>query len=156
MESQYVAGVAVLEGQTRLERARAIAAAGGLERALASGAVPQYVDTTLSEAIVLGLLRQEVRVFLCVLGHGSTEIGEVLRVCQQAGLVRVCGVRSEIEASHAATALRWVTGEKAAVVTSIGPGALRAILPRDVPRGLFARENPLSGRTESRHAGRAP
>jgi 3D-(3,5/4)-trihydroxycyclohexane-1,2-dione acylhydrolase (decyclizing) len=51
----------------------------------------------------------------------------VLRVYQAAGLVKVYGVRSEIEASHAATALRWVTGEKAAVVTSIGPGALQAL-----------------------------
>ena len=76
---------------------------------------------------MLGLLRQGVRTFFCVLGHGSTEVGEVLRVYEEAGLVRACGVRSEIEASHAATALRWVTGEKAAVVTSIGPGALQAL-----------------------------
>ena len=68
-----------------------------------------------------------MRVFISVLGHGSTEIGEVLRIYQEAGLVRVAGVRSEIEASHAAAALRWVTGEKAAVVTSIGPGALQAM-----------------------------
>jgi 3D-(3,5/4)-trihydroxycyclohexane-1,2-dione acylhydrolase (decyclizing) len=119
--------------RARLRRAEAIAAAGGLERALASAAVPRCVDTTLSEAIVLGLLRQEVRTFFCVLGHGSTEIGEALRVYAQAGLVRACGVRSEIEASHAATALRWVTGEKAAVVTSIGPGALHALAASLVP-----------------------
>ncbi len=119
--------------RARLERAQAIAAAGGLDAALASGTVPRYVDTTLSEAIVLGLLRQGVRIFFCVLGHGSTEIGEVLRVYEWAGLVRVCGVRSEIEASHAAAALRWVTGEKAAVVTSIGPGALHALAASIVP-----------------------
>jgi 3D-(3,5/4)-trihydroxycyclohexane-1,2-dione acylhydrolase (decyclizing) len=117
----------------RFKRAKAIAAAGGLERALASEAVPRCVDTTLSEAVVLGLLRQEVRTFFCVLGHGSTEVGEVLRIYEQAGLVRACGVRSEIEASHAATALRWVTGEKAAVVTSIGPGALHALAASLVP-----------------------
>jgi 3D-(3,5/4)-trihydroxycyclohexane-1,2-dione acylhydrolase (decyclizing) len=75
---------------------------------------------------------------LTVLGHGSTEIGEVLRVYQEAGLVRVCGLRSEIEASHAATALRWVTGQgaggqKAAVVTSIGPGALQALAASIAP-----------------------
>ena len=113
--------------QERLSRAQAIAVAGGIEEALGSGALPKYIDTTLSEAIVLGLLRQNVRIFLCVFGHGSTEIGEVLRIYQQAGLARVCGVRNEIEASHAATALRWSTGEKAAVVTSIGPGALHAM-----------------------------
>ena len=113
--------------EARLGRAQAIAEAGGIEPALASGVLPGRIDTTLSEALVLGLLRQRVHVFLGVLGHGSTEIGEVLRIYEQAGLVRVCGVRSEVEASHAATALRWVTGEKAAVVTSIGPGALHAL-----------------------------
>ncbi|MEW6755277.1 MAG: thiamine pyrophosphate-binding protein, partial [Candidatus Latescibacterota bacterium] len=111
----------------RLERARAISRAGGVEQALASGALPPRLDTTLSEALVLGLLRQQVTTFLCVLGHGSTEVGEVLRLYAGAGLVRVCGVRSEIEASHAAAALRWVTGQRAAVVTSIGPGALQAL-----------------------------
>ena len=37
------------------------------------------------------------------------------------------------DASHAAMALRWVTGEKAAVVTSIGPGALHALAGSLVP-----------------------
>jgi 3D-(3,5/4)-trihydroxycyclohexane-1,2-dione acylhydrolase (decyclizing) len=95
---------------------------------LAQGkSLPDRIGLTLSEALVLGLLRQEVKTFFTVLGHGSTELGEVLRVYQEAGLVKVCGIRSEIEASHAATALRWVTGEKAAIVTSIGPGALQAL-----------------------------
>lgn len=111
----------------RETRARAIARAGSVDAALATGALPERIDTTLSEALVLGLLRQGVDIFLCVLGHGSTEIGEVLRVYHRAGLLRACGVRSEIEASHAAAALRWVTGERAAVVTSIGPGALHAL-----------------------------
>jgi len=119
--------------QDRRMRAASIAAAGSLEAALESGALSQYIDTTLSEAIVLGLLRQGVGLYLCVLGHGSTEIGEVLRVYQDAGLVRVVPVRSEIEASHAAAALRWVTGQKAAVVTSIGPGALQALAASLVP-----------------------
>jgi 3D-(3,5/4)-trihydroxycyclohexane-1,2-dione acylhydrolase (decyclizing) len=111
----------------RRARADAIALAGSVDAALASGSLPQRADVTLSEAIVLGLLRQHVRTFLCVFGHGSTEIGEVLRIYEQAGLVRTCGVRHEVEAAHAATALRWVAGEKAAVVTSIGPGALQAL-----------------------------
>jgi 3D-(3,5/4)-trihydroxycyclohexane-1,2-dione acylhydrolase (decyclizing) len=92
-----------------------------------TGILPPRVDLTLSEALVLGLLRQGVKTYFTVFGHGSTEVGEILRVYQQAGLVRVVGVRSEIEASHAASALRWITGEKAAVVTSIGPGALQAM-----------------------------
>ncbi len=95
--------------------------------ALAQGLLPPRLDVTLSEALVLGLLRQEVKTYFTVFGHGSTEVGEVLRVYQAAGHVKVYGVRSEIEASHAASALRWVTGEKAAVVTSIGPGALQAL-----------------------------
>ena len=95
--------------------------------AFSENKLPQHLDLTLSEALVLGLIRQGVKIFFSVFGHGSTEVGEVLRVYQEAGLVKVCGVRSEIEASHAATALRWVTGEKAAVVTSIGPGALQAL-----------------------------
>jgi len=111
----------------RSARAAQIAAAGGIDAALSRGALPRRADLTVSEAIVLGLLRQNVRTFVCVLGHGSTEVGEVLRIYEQVGLVRCCGVRSEIEAAHAAMALRWVTGEKAAVVTSIGPGALQAL-----------------------------
>lgn len=102
-------------------------------RQFLSGKLPEVVDLSLSEVIVLGLLKQEVRTFFTVFGHGSTEIGEVLRVYQQAGLVKVLGVHSEIEASHAATALRWVTGEKSAVVTSIGPGALQAMAASLVP-----------------------
>ncbi len=102
--------------------------------ALAHGqALPQRLDLTLSEALIIGLLRQEVKTFFCVFGHGSTEIGEVLRIYQQSGLVQVFAVRSEIEASHAAAALRWVTGEKSAVVTSIGPGALQALAASLVP-----------------------
>jgi len=95
--------------------------------------LPGRLDVSLSEALVLGLLRQEVKSFFTVLGHGSTELGEVLRIYQAAGLVKVFGLRSEIEASHAATALRWVTGEKAAVVTSIGPGALQALAASIAP-----------------------
>lgn len=98
-----------------------------------AGNLPRRLDLTLSEALVLGLLRQGVKTCFAVFGHGSTEIGEVLRVYQEAGLVKVFGVRSEIEASHAAAALHWVTGEKAAVVTSIGPGALQALAASLVP-----------------------
>ena len=91
------------------------------------GALPHRMDLSLSEALVIGLLRQGVKTYFTVLGHGSTELGEVLRVYQSAGLVKVYGLRSEIEASHAATALRWAADEKSAVVTSIGPGALQAL-----------------------------
>jgi 3D-(3,5/4)-trihydroxycyclohexane-1,2-dione acylhydrolase (decyclizing) len=119
--------------KAREERAQTIAAAGGIENARVRGDLGQRIDTTLSEAIVLGLLRQGVTRFLCILGHGSTEIGEVLRIYEKVGLVRTYNVRHETAASHAAAALRWVTGEKAAVVTSIGPGALHALAGSLVP-----------------------
>jgi 3D-(3,5/4)-trihydroxycyclohexane-1,2-dione acylhydrolase (decyclizing) len=102
-------------------------------KAFAAGRLPDHLNLTLSEALILGLLRQEVRIFFSVFGHGSTELGEVLRIYQEAGLVRVYGLRSEVEASHAAAALRWVTSEKAAVVTSIGPGAMHAMAASLVP-----------------------
>jgi len=96
-------------------------------RALAAGTLPDVIDTTLAEALVIGLLRQNVKTIFSVFGHGSTEVGEVLRIYQEQGLLRVFGLHSEIEASHAAAALRWCTGQKAAVITSIGPGALQAM-----------------------------
>ncbi|MBN2054375.1 thiamine pyrophosphate-binding protein [bacterium] len=117
----------------RSARARAIEAAGGILESITAGSLPPVIDCTLSEAIVLGLLRQGVTRFLAVFGHGSTELAEVLRIYQEAGVLRTCNVRNEIEASHAAAALRWITGEKAAVVTSIGPGALQAMAASLVP-----------------------
>ncbi|MCC6157728.1 MAG: thiamine pyrophosphate-binding protein [Deltaproteobacteria bacterium] len=119
--------------RARIERAFAISRAGGLDAAISSGAIPVRIDATLAELIVLGLLRQNVSRYVTVLGHGSTELGEVLRIYESAGLLRTFGVRSEVEASHAAAALRWVTGEKAAVVTSIGPGALQALAASIAP-----------------------
>jgi 3D-(3,5/4)-trihydroxycyclohexane-1,2-dione acylhydrolase (decyclizing) len=111
----------------RAARAHAIAASGGLDEALASGALPSHVDVTLSEAVVLGLLRQGVHKYVGIFGHGSTDVAEVLRVYAAEGVVQTYAVRNEVEAAHAATALRWTTGEKAAVITSIGPGALQAL-----------------------------
>ena len=117
----------------RTARAGLIAKAGGLDAALDKGLIAGRQDITLSEAVVLGLLRQNVHTYFAVFGHGSTDVAEVLRVYQGAGLVKVINLRSEIEASHAAAALRWVTGEKSAVVTSIGPGALQALSASLVP-----------------------
>jgi 3D-(3,5/4)-trihydroxycyclohexane-1,2-dione acylhydrolase (decyclizing) len=121
----------ILSGRTA--RAGVIAGAGGLDAAIDAGVIAGRQDITLSEAVVLGLLRQDVHTYFAVFGHGSTDVAEVLRVYQDAGLVKVINLRNEIEASHAASALRWVTGEKAAVVTSIGPGALQALSASLVP-----------------------
>jgi len=111
----------------RFERAKALSKAGSLGNAIESGAIPLRNDMTLSEIIVLGLWAQGVKNFIGIFGHGSTEIGEVLRIYESAGLAKMFPVRHETAAAHAASALRWVTGEKAAVVTSIGPGALHAL-----------------------------
>lgn len=119
--------------EKRIKRASVIAQYGSLDAALEAGAFPNMVDATLSELLVLGLLRQNVRTYFTVFGHGSTEIGEVLRIYSQAGLLNVFGIHNEIEASHAAAALNWVMHEKAAVVTSIGPGAFQALAASLVP-----------------------
>ncbi len=128
-ESQTNPGLADI----RLQRARLIKEAGNLHIAISTGKIPRFLDITVSEALVMGLLLQGVNKYISVLGHGTTEIGELLRIYQQAGLLRVYNVRNEIEASHAATALRWITGEKAAVVASIGPGPLQALSASLVP-----------------------
>jgi len=108
------------------ERARAIAGAGSLVRAIESGVLPRLVETTLAEALVLGLLKQGVSKYFAIFGHGSTELGNVLRVYEEEGITRTLNCRNEVEMAHAATALRWQYGELSAVVTSIGPGALQA------------------------------
>jgi 3D-(3,5/4)-trihydroxycyclohexane-1,2-dione acylhydrolase (decyclizing) len=106
--------------------ARAIQAAGTLAKAIESGALPKLIDATLSEALVLGLLKQGVRKYLAIFGHGSTDLGDVLRIYEEEGVTRAFNCRNEVEMAHAATALRWQYGEIPAVVTSIGPGALQA------------------------------
>ena len=108
------------------ERARAIRDAGGVEQALAKGSVSKLIETTLSEALVLGLLKQGVRKYFAIFGHGSTDLGNVLRIYEEEGATRTVNCRNEVEMAHAATALRWQYGELCAVVTSIGPGAMQA------------------------------
>jgi 3D-(3,5/4)-trihydroxycyclohexane-1,2-dione acylhydrolase (decyclizing) len=108
-------------------RARAIRTAGGIDAAVAGGTLPKLVDMTLSEGLVLGLLKQGVRKYLAIFGHGSTDLGEVLRIYEEEGVTRTFNCRNEVAMAHAATALRWQYGEIPAVVTSIGPGAMQAM-----------------------------
>ena len=61
---------------------------GGLEAAIASGSLEQNQDITLSEALVIGLLRQGVRKYIAVFGHGSTDIAHVLSLYEEAGGAR--------------------------------------------------------------------
>jgi len=107
------------------DRARAVAKAGGIGQALAKG-LPKMIECSLSEALVLGLLKQGVRKYFAIFGHGSTDLGNVLRIYDEEGVTRTINCRNEVEMAHAATALRWQYGEVSAVVTSIGPGAMQA------------------------------
>ena len=120
--------VALLPG-TRGQQARAaaIAQAGSLQAALSQGLLPARLEVSLSEALLLGLLKQGVRKYLAIFGHGSTDLGEVLRVYTEAGVTQVFNFRNEVEMAHAGTALAWAWKEICAVVTSIGPGALQAM-----------------------------
>lgn len=113
--------------QEQLARAKWLADCGGVEAAIEQGLLDEVVNLPLTEALVLGLLRQGVSKYLMILGHGSTELGETLRAYEAAGLVRGFQCRNEVEMAHAGTALSWVYGEVCAVVTSIGPGALQAL-----------------------------
>ena len=113
--------------ETREARAKWLAEAGGLEAAISDGLLSDVVRLPLTEALVLGLMRQGITKYLMILGHGSTELAETLRIYEAAGLVRGFQFRNEVEMAHAGTALRWVYDEPCAVVTSIGPGALQAL-----------------------------
>ena len=109
------------------DRARIIRESGGLDAALRTGRLQQIVTVSLSEGLVLGLLKQGVRKYFAIFGHGSTDLGEVMRIYEEEGLIRTINCRNEVEMAHAATTLAWQYGECCAVVTSIGPGALQAM-----------------------------
>lgn len=109
------------------DRAAWLVEAGGLHAAIRDGLLAAPVALPLAEALILGLMRQGVTKYLAIFGHGSTTIGEILRIYSKHGLVRCWQFRNEVEMAHAATALRWIYGEPSAVVTSIGPGALQAM-----------------------------
>lgn len=116
------------------QRAEIIYKYDSLLDAINSGELNQFQDLSLSEALVLGLLSQGVKKYVGIFGHGSTDIGDILRIYQEAGVVRVYNVRNETEASHAAAQLRWQYEEHCAVFTSIGPGALHAFAGSLVPK----------------------
>ncbi len=113
--------------ETQAKRAQWFKSHGGVNAVIEAGLLSNTVSLGLTEVLVLGLIRQGVTKFLMILGHGSTEFGETLRVYESAGLVRGFQFRNEVEMAHTATALRWVYDEQGSVVTSIGPGALQAM-----------------------------
>ena len=109
------------------QRARAIRQASTLGKALADGTLEKATELSLSEALVLGLLKQGVTTFFAIFGHGSTDIANILAIYDAEGVTRTINCRNEVAMAHAATALRWTYGETPAVITSIGPGALQAM-----------------------------
>jgi len=116
----------ILEDKRR-KRASLISKYVSIPKAVESKELEQFYDLTLNEALVLGLFNQGVRKYIGIFGHGSTDLGEVLRVYEREGLIKIFNVRNEIEASHAAALLKWQYGETSVVFTSIGPGAMQAL-----------------------------
>lgn len=110
-----------------IRRAEIIKEYGDLEAAIEQGALDRRATLSASEALILGLLKQGVRKYLAIFGHGSTTFGEYLRIYEQAAVVRTYTFRNEVAMAHAATALQWQYGETPALVASIGPGALQAM-----------------------------
>lgn len=117
-----------LEEKEQDIRARAIRLAiKSVDEALVDDENGGVVDLTLSEALVIGLMKQGVRQFYAIFGHGSTDLGEILRIYHNEGAVKVVNCRNEVEMAHAATSYAWVYGKTPAVITSIGPGGLQAM-----------------------------
>lgn len=108
-------------------RADLVAQLGGIDSKEKVNRFPESLTVSCSEAVLLGLLRQGVRKYLVIFGHGSTDLGEVLRIYESAGAIEVFNFRNEVEMAHTATALAWAYGETPAVITSIGPGGLQAM-----------------------------
>lgn len=108
-------------------RADLVAQLGGIDSKEKVDRFPESLTVSCSEAVLLGLLRQGVRKYLVIFGHGSTDLGEVLRIYASAGAIEVFNFRNEVEMAHTATALAWAYGETPAVITSIGPGGLQAM-----------------------------
>ena len=91
-------------GDTSAPRARAaaIAAHGSVLAAVDAGALAPAVTVPLVEAVLLGLFEQQVRSYVGVLGHGSTAIGEMLRVYSEAGAVRFVGFSGALQQTRTA------------------------------------------------------
>lgn len=116
----------IVDADLRRKRVDAVSKHGTIRKAIAEGAIEPTATLTVSEALVLGLIEQGVTTFVGVLGHGSTTLADELRAYAELNIVRFVAVRHETAAAHAASALNMATGQVAAVVTSIGPGALHA------------------------------
>ena len=74
--------------EQRRKRAKAIKEYGTLRKAVEAGALEQFQDVSLSEAVVLGLVNQEVRTFVGIFGHGMTDVGEALRIYEEEDVIK--------------------------------------------------------------------
>ena len=63
-----------MDDKQRIARAKILMNHPDLETAIASGAMEQFQDISVAEAIVLGLLRQGVNTYIGIFGHGTTDI----------------------------------------------------------------------------------
>ena len=106
--------IALLPGsQGQAVRAQAIAGAGSLACALEQGLLPAQLDLSLSEALVLGLLKQGVSKYLAIFGHGSTDLGEVLRNSYDKRLVEGrIGIDPEADIPRACVAIATVVQDR--------------------------------------------
>jgi 3D-(3,5/4)-trihydroxycyclohexane-1,2-dione acylhydrolase (decyclizing) len=77
----------LMDEQGVRSRARVISTAGGLARALRDGKLDPRIDVTVSEGGVPGLLKQGARKFFGILEHGNTDIGEILRIYAEEGVL---------------------------------------------------------------------
>ena len=81
--------------EQRRKRAKAIKEYGTLRKAVEAGALEQFQDVSLSEAVVLGLVNQEVRTFVGIFGHGMTDVGEALRIYEEEDVIKTYNVRND-------------------------------------------------------------
>ena len=51
-----------------------------LNQCIDKNVLPNNIDVSLSEGIILGLLKQNVRKYFAIFGHGSTDFAEILRI----------------------------------------------------------------------------
>ena len=59
-----------------------------IEECLSKNKLPNNVDVSLSEGLILALLKQGVRKYFAIFGHGSTDFAEVLRIYEEYGVTK--------------------------------------------------------------------
>ena len=64
-----------------------------LEKQLKQEHLSSFRMSVLSEAVVLGLVNQEVRTFVGIFGHGMTDVGEALRIYEEEDVIKTYNVR---------------------------------------------------------------